>query len=205
MIVLIVAAAGCSSSTDADDSTETTTTPQAPATTEAAPVTTTTKAAATTTQAPATTTSEARHMELTSPAFDHESPIPTKHACDGEDLSPSLVVGGIPSDAVALVLIMDDPDAPVGTWDHWIAYDIDPTDLIAEGDHTIGTSGLNSWGETGYGGPCPPSGTHRYFFKLYALDSALDLAEGSDKAAVEAAMDGNIVAEAELMGTYTLG
>jgi hypothetical protein len=97
---------------------------------------------------------------------------------------------------------MDDPDAPNGTWDHWIAYDIAPTGTIAAGDDTVGIGGSNSWGETGYGGPCPPSGTHRYFFRVFALDAALGLGEGSDSATVTASMEGHVLSEATLMGTF---
>jgi len=103
----------------------------------------------------------------------------------------------------SLVLIMDDPDAPVGTWDHWLLFDMQP-DLegLPQGG-SAGTDGNNNWGRTGYGGPCPPGGTHRYFFKLYALDTTLDLPAGTAKGALEAAMEGHILGQAELMGTYT--
>ena len=141
-------------------------------------------------------------MNLTSPAFEEGEPIPPLHSCDGEDISPQLDIANVPAGAVALVLIMDDPDAPVGTCDHWLAYDIEPTTTIAEDNGSIGTSGLNSWMETGYGGPCPPSGTHRYFFEVFALDAALDHGEGSDKAAVIAAMEGHILEQVTLMGTF---
>ncbi len=142
-------------------------------------------------------------MTLTSPAFAEGEPIPLQFSCDGDDLSPELAWAGIPTGTASLVLIMDDPDAPVGTWDHWILFDI-PADLtgLAQGG-TAGTDGNNSWNRTGYGGPCPPSGTHRYFFKLYAVDIILDLAVGTARGVLEAAIEGHILGYVELMGTYT--
>lgn len=143
-------------------------------------------------------------MALTSPAFNNEDPIPEKYSCDGEDISPELDWFGTPEGTVSLVLIMDDPDAPMGTWVHWVLFNL-PMDLsgLREGMTGVGLDGSNSWNRTGYGGPCPPSGTHRYFFKLYALDLVLDLESGADKAAVLSAMEGHILGEAELMGTYS--
>ena len=143
-------------------------------------------------------------MALASPAFNAGEPIPTKFSCDGEDISPELDWFGIPEGTVSMALIMDDPDAPMGTWVHWVLYNL-PMDLsgLREGMTGVGLDGSNSWGETGYGGPCPPSGTHRYFFKLYALDTDLDLDPGADKGALEEAMEGHILGQAELMGTYT--
>lgn len=155
-----------------------------------------------TTVASATANTEGASMELTSPAFDHETEIPFRYTCDGDDLSPELRIAGIPDDAVAMALIMDDPDAPVGTWDHWVAYDFAPTGTIPENVGDLGTAGLNSWKQAGYGGPCPPSGTHRYFFRILALDGPLGLGEGADKAAVLAASEGHVLAEAILMGTF---
>ncbi len=142
-------------------------------------------------------------MQLTSSAFENEEDIPARFTCDGEDLSPPLALEGIPSDAASLVLVMDDPDAPGGTWDHWVAFDIPVTRAIPEAVGALGTGGENSWGRTDYGGPCPPSGRHRYFFTVYALDTTLDLTEGSDKAAVLEAMEGNVLAQATLMGRYS--
>jgi Raf kinase inhibitor-like YbhB/YbcL family protein len=156
----------------------------------------------TTTEPVITTNTEGVPMELTSPAFDHETVIPVRYTCDGDNVSPELRIAAIPDDASVLVLIMDDPDAPVGTWDHWIAYDFAPTSAIPEGVGDLGTGGLNSWKETGYGGPCPPSGTHRYFFRVLALSSPLDLDEGADKGEVLAASEGHVLAEAVLMGTF---
>lgn len=143
-------------------------------------------------------------MALTSPAFNQEQAIPEKYSCDGEDISPELDWFGTPEGTVSLALIMDDPDAPMGTWVHWVLFNL-PMDLsgLREGMTGVGLDGTNSWNTTGYGGPCPPSGTHRYFFKLYALDLVLDLDAGADKGAVLSAMDGHILGEAELMGTYS--
>lgn len=143
-------------------------------------------------------------MELTSTAFEHNDPIPEKYSCDGEDISPPLSISGIPDGTRGFALIMDDPDAPAGTWDHWIEFNIPPSTVtVSEDAGLLGTPGTNSWGRTGYGGPCPPGGTHRYFFKLYALDTALNLPEGSSKQDVEAAMAGHVLANAELIGLYS--
>ena len=144
------------------------------------------------------------NMALASPAFNAEEPIPVKFTCDGEDSSPELDWFGIPEGTVSMALIMDDPDAPVGTWVHWVLFNL-PMDLsgLREGMTGVGLDGANSWDQTGYGGPCPPSGTHRYFFKLYALDTDLDLEPGADKATLEAAMEDHILGQAELMGTYS--
>ena len=143
-------------------------------------------------------------MALTSPAFNDGDPIPEKFSCDGEDISPELDWFGIPEGTVTLVLIMDDPDAPMGTWVHWVLFNL-PMDLsgLRENMPGVGLDGSNSWNRTGYGGPCPPSGTHHYYFKLYALDLALDLEAWADKAAILSAMTGHILGEAELMGTYS--
>lgn len=143
-------------------------------------------------------------MALTSPAFNDGESIPKKFTCDGEDISPELDWFGTPEGTVSMALIMDDPDAPVGTWVHWVVYNL-PMDLsgMREGMTGVGLDGTNSWNRTGYGGPCPPSGTHRYYFKLYALDTLLDLDPGAKKDALLAAMEGHILGQAELMGTYS--
>jgi Raf kinase inhibitor-like YbhB/YbcL family protein len=149
-------------------------------------------------------------FELISTAFEPGEPIPDKYTCDGEDVSPSLAWGDPPAGTRSLTLIMDDPDAPGGTFDHWILLNISPElrELpeampagTSFGDMTT-ISGMNSFGRSGYDGPCPPSGTHRYFFKLYALDTTLNLDTTATKEQVLAAMEGHILAEAELMGTY---
>lgn len=142
-------------------------------------------------------------MKLTSSAFTHNGNIPSEFTCDGSDLSPPLTISDVPANAKSLVLICDDPDAPVGTWDHWVVFNIPASTIqIPKGTEPNGVAGKNSWGRTGYGGPCPPSGTHRYFFKLYALDTMLNLPAGSTKKQIEAAMQGHILAKAELIGLY---
>ena len=149
-------------------------------------------------------------ITITSPAFTQGSPIPAKYTCDGQDVSPPLKWSGMPAGTLGLVLICDDPDAPAGTWVHWILYNLPPmpTELTervpAEEVLTDGTrQGLNDFKRVGYGGPCPPRGKpHRYSFKLYALDVELDLKPKASKAQVVAAMQGHILAEGELMGTY---
>ena len=142
-------------------------------------------------------------MTLTSPAFAQDEAIPLQFSCDGDDVSPELIWSGISESAASLVLIMDDPDAPVGTWDHWLLFNMAPElEGLPQGG-TAGTDGNNSWNRTGYGGPCPPGGTHRYFFKLYALDTTLDLPAGTAKGTLEAAMEGHILGQTELMGSYT--
>ena len=142
-------------------------------------------------------------MNLTSSAFLHNGQMPSEYTCDGSDLSPPLSITDIPKNSKSLVLICDDPDAPVGTWDHWVVFNIPASAKeIPKGTEPQGTAGKNSWGRTGYGGPCPPSGTHRYFFKLYALDATLNLPPGSTKKQIEAAMQGHILAKVELMGLY---
>ena len=144
---------------------------------------------------------------VTSPAFTHGTAIPPNFTADGADVSPELVLANPPAGAASFALVMDDPDAPVGTWVHWVAWNL-PADTraIPEGALPAGAvEGRNSWGRAGYGGPAPPSGTHRYFFKVYALDTTLNLPTSTDKAGLERATKGHILAEAELMGTYSRG
>jgi len=141
-------------------------------------------------------------MKLISTEFDHGEMIPAKFTSDGRNANPPLRIEGVPAGAVSLVLIVDDPDAPGGTWDHWIVFNI-PPDTAEIKEHSVpGTEGTNSFGRLAYGGPSPPSGTHRYYFKLYALDRKLDLKEDAVKADVEKAMKGHILAQTELMGKY---
>jgi Raf kinase inhibitor-like YbhB/YbcL family protein len=143
-------------------------------------------------------------LSVSSPAFDDDGDIPVKYTCDGENLSPPLSWSGVPEDAKSLVLIADDPDAPIGTFVHWILFDLSPgTDSLSEGTASAGTEGENSFRQLGYGGPCPPQGsTHRYFFKLYALDQSINLESGAAKDEVEEAMQGHILAQGELMGKF---
>ncbi len=148
-------------------------------------------------------------MELISPAFEDGQMIPSKYTCDGADVSPPLEWSDVPANAKSLALVADDPDAPMGTWVHWVMYNIPPDTtsikehVPAENALSDGTKqGINDFGKIGYGGPCPPSGTHRYFFKLYALDTDLDLPYGTHKSDLLQAMTGHILAEGRLMGTY---
>lgn len=142
-------------------------------------------------------------MKVSTPAFDEGAAIPARYTCDGTDVSPPLALSDIPEGTVSLVVVMDDPDAPRGTWDHWVAYDLPVALEIGEGAAEAGTPGKNSWGEEGYRGPCPPGGTHRYFFTVYALDSSLGLPAGKDKGDVLDALAGHLLDEASLMGTYS--
>lgn len=142
-------------------------------------------------------------MQLTSEAFRNDTRIPTRYTCDGDDTSPPLTISDIPAGAKSLALIVEDPDAPGGTWYHWVAFDIPVIASIPGAVATLGTAGTNSWGRTGYGGPCPPRGSHRYLFTLTALDTELGVAAGSDQAAVRNAMDGHVLATATLIGHYS--
>ena len=144
-------------------------------------------------------------MKITSPAFQNNSKIPSKYTCDAEDRSPELVFSEVPENAQSLVLISHDPDAPrPGGWTHWIIINMDPkTPGIGEGERPNSGLELNTdFGRPGYGGPCPPSGSHRYYFYLYALDAPLDLDVRAGKEDVEAAMEGHVIEKAEWMGTY---
>lgn len=149
-------------------------------------------------------------LKLSSPAFSHNGSIPPQYTCDGGDSPPPLEWGGVPANAKSLALIVDDPDAPdpkapKRTYVHWVVYDIPPSTpgLVAGESAPAGArDGLNDWKRLGYGGPCPPIGRHRYFFKLYALDAVLGELRDPTKAGMEQAMRGHIVAQAELIGTY---
>jgi len=144
-------------------------------------------------------------FSITSSAFADNGSIPPEYTADGRNVNPPLTISGIPDGTLSLALIMDDPDAPRGTWDHWIVWNIPPaTSEIAAGSVPPGAvQGANGWGRSDYGGPSPPSGTHRYFFKLYALDTILELEPGANKAAVERAMEGHIVSQTRLVGLYS--
>ncbi|GAB4235466.1 MAG: YbhB/YbcL family Raf kinase inhibitor-like protein [Deltaproteobacteria bacterium] len=146
----------------------------------------------------------AGRLQLESHAFPHNGMIPKEHTCDGADRSPALAIRNVPPKTVSLALVVDDPDAPRGTWVHWVLWNITPgTTEIPAGSVPAGTiEGTNDFGKTGYGGPCPPSGTHRYFFKLYALDTRLPLRPGATKAQLEAAMKDHILGKAERVGRY---
>ena len=143
-------------------------------------------------------------LQITSPVFPHNGMIPSKFTCDGADVSPTLSIAGIPEKTRSLALIVDDPDAPAGTWVHWVVWNIGAgTKEIPEGSvPQEAIQGKNDFGKQGYGGPCPPSGTHRYNFKLYALDASIALKSGATKAQIEEAMKGHVLAKAELIGLY---
>ena len=148
-------------------------------------------------------------ITITSSVFAEGALIPKKYTCDAEDISPDLKWSGVPKEAKSLALICDDPDAPVGTWVHWVLFNIpaDVTTLAAgvPSDPVLKNGarhGKNDFRKLGYGGPCPPGGTHRYFFKIYALDTLLTLESGSTKAQLVAAMKGHLLAEGQLMGKY---
>jgi Raf kinase inhibitor-like YbhB/YbcL family protein len=136
--------------------------------------------------------------------FAHNGSIPVKYTCDGADASPPLKISGVPGGAKTLALIVDDPDAPAGTWVHWVVWNI-PVDTSEVGEKAVpsgAVQGRNDWGRNDYGGPCPPSGSHRYFFKLYALDAVLTLGAATTKKDLERAMEGHVIGRAELIGVY---
>lgn len=143
-------------------------------------------------------------LSIASPAFSQDGMIPKRYTCDGSDVSPPLVIGNIPEGTKSLALIVDDPDAPAGTWVHWVVWNIEvgireiPENTVPPG----AIQGTNDFGKRKYGGPCPPSGTHRYFFKLYALNAPLTLEAGATKSQVEKAIGGHLLEKAELVGRY---
>jgi hypothetical protein len=143
-------------------------------------------------------------MNVTSAAFQEGANIPSKFSCDGANSSPPLQISDVPSEAKSLVLIVDDPDAPSGLFTHWIVWNISPqTSTIAEGSVPKGAQGTNDFGKSGYAGPCPPSGTHRYYFKIFALDRELDLPFRARRGQLDAAIKGHVIAQGELMGRYS--
>ncbi|OGI21507.1 MAG: hypothetical protein A2808_00500 [Candidatus Moranbacteria bacterium RIFCSPHIGHO2_01_FULL_55_24] len=143
-------------------------------------------------------------MNLTSPAFKHNGPIPAHYTCDGKNANPPLAWSGAPKETESFALIMDDPDAPRGTWVHWVLWNIDPS-ITSIAEHSVPTGavqGMTSFGRSAYGGPCPPDREHRYFFKLYALDTLVSLPSSATKEKVERMMEGHILAQTELIGLY---
>jgi Raf kinase inhibitor-like YbhB/YbcL family protein len=140
-------------------------------------------------------------MEIRSTAFSFNGHIPEKYTCEGENVNPPLEIVGIPETTKTIAIIVEDPDAPGGTFDHWLLWNINPNESLPE-NFIPGISGRNDFGKTGYGGPCPPSGTHRYFFKAFALDCELDLLAGSVKEDLLKAMKGHVLDKAELVGLY---
>lgn len=141
------------------------------------------------------------NMRISSSAFEHNTYIPVEFSCQGRKVNPPLAIESIPKAAKSLVLIVDDPDAPGGDFVHWVVYDIKIISRIEE-NNTPGKQGINSLGKLGYVSPCPPSGAHRYFFKIYALDKMLNLKEGINKYDLEEVMSGHIIEKAELIGLY---
>jgi Raf kinase inhibitor-like YbhB/YbcL family protein len=142
-----------------------------------------------------------KRLKVSSSAFKHKEMIPSKYTCDGDNVSPPLDIENIPEQAKCLALIVDDPDAPGGMWVHWVVWNIPVTHHIRE-NAIHGVEGINDFKKHHYGGPCPPSGTHRYFFKVYALDSLLDLPVAATKQQLEKEMSGSIIAFGELIGLY---
>ena len=144
-------------------------------------------------------------MKISSSAFQEGGTIPEKFSKNGQNVSPELQIEGVPADAKALAIIVDDPDAPVGLFTHWLVWNIDPkTNHIAEGNAPNGgVQGKNDFGDIGYGGPQPPSGTHRYYFRVFALNGPLDLKAGAKRKELDAAMKGYVVAQGQLMGRYS--
>jgi Raf kinase inhibitor-like YbhB/YbcL family protein len=141
-------------------------------------------------------------LTIKSPSFLHNSLIPRKYSCDGEDSNPPITIEGVPKESKSLALVVDDPDAASGTFDHWVVWNI-PASTTQIDEHSIpGTEGLNSARQKGFMGPCPLSGIHRYFFKVYALDTELKLGAKSTKRDLEKAIQGHILAEGELIGLY---
>lgn len=187
LIVVVLVLAACSTEPAPDE--------------QPTPSTTTTTA-----RQSSTTTTTRPPFDVSSPAFADGEEIPREFTCDGADMSPRLDVVGIPSSAESLVVIVEDPDAPLGTWYHWVEFDIDPEsgarDILRD-TGPIGIQGANSWNLTGYRGPCPPEGEeHRYVFKVFALEERLDLPEGVDAPQVYTAMEGRVISTTELTGTY---
>jgi Raf kinase inhibitor-like YbhB/YbcL family protein len=145
-------------------------------------------------------------MEITSLAFQDSETIPSKYTCDGENTNPPLRISDVPLSTKSIALIIDDPDAPVGDWVHWVVWNIDRDTMdIVEGSVMEGAvEGKNSFGNNNYGGPCPPGGTHRYFFKVFALDKVIELDKTKGKKELEKAMKGHVLEEAQLVGLYAL-
>ena len=194
-LLVLAVLLGLSACSPAEDTGGTTTQPTESTTT----TTTTTVTESESNTAPA-------DFEVASPAFGDGATIPVEYTCDGPDISPELNVVGIPVGAESLAMIVSDPDAPVGTWDHWVEFDIsiDGTAFdLAEATPPVGTQGVNSWNLTGYMGPCPPDGEeHRYVFIVFAVDTTLELPAGVDGDAVRTAMDGHVIDSVEVSALY---
>jgi Raf kinase inhibitor-like YbhB/YbcL family protein len=144
---------------------------------------------------------QTRELTVTSPDFENEGELPSRFTCDGDDAHPTLNIQGIPEGTKSLAVIMEDPDVPLATFNHWVVWNIPPLETIS-GNTVPGVQGSNSMGKNSYLGPCPPGGTHRYFFKVYALNSMLDLPADSNKKQLEKNMEEHILARGEIMGFY---
>ena len=142
------------------------------------------------------------NLVITSPSFSEGADIPVKFSCRGENMNPEIGIGSIPAETKSLAIIVEDPDAPRGIFDHWVAWNLQPRSTIVENSKD-GVQGNNGMGETGYTGPCPPSGTHRYQFKVYALDSMLDLPVGTNRKNLMNSMKEHVIAGGELMGLFS--
>lgn len=141
------------------------------------------------------------NLSISSSAFQEGGVIPLKYTCDGKEVNPAIKIDNIPQGTKTLAIIVEDPDAPNGTFDHWLVWNIEPTDCIKE-DTSPGIAGRNGAGKMNYHGPCPPSGYHRYFFNVFALDSSLELASGADKKALQEAMKEHVLGKGSLMGRF---
>ena len=144
------------------------------------------------------------HFRVSSPAFHHNDHIPAKYTCDGANVNPELLIENVPAGTKSLTLIMEDPDAPAGLWVHWAVWNINPNigKLVEHAEPREAVIGKNSWGHNQYGGPCPPSGTHRYMFRIFALDTTIDIPGTSGREELDSAMEGHVLGEALLTGLY---
>ncbi len=142
-----------------------------------------------------------KNLVVQSVAFANDGHIPAKYTCEGENINPPIEISDMPEETKSLAIILEDPDAPAGVFTHWLLWNVSPNEGIAENTNQ-GVSGINDFGKTGYGGPCPPSGAHHYYFKIYALDKELNITAGENKAALLEGMNGHILATGELMGRF---
>jgi len=153
-------------------------------------------------QLEATSAVDYKQLKITSNAFEDNNFIPAKYSCEGDDINPPFVIENIPEEAKSLAIIVDDPDARAATWVHWVMWNIPVTHHLKE-NHVPSVQGINDFSRQKYNGPCPPGGTHHYYFKVYALDTVLDIPAGSNKLQLETAMSDHITAFGEIIGLYT--
>jgi Raf kinase inhibitor-like YbhB/YbcL family protein len=142
-----------------------------------------------------------KNLTVQSVAFANNGHIPPKYTCEGENVNPPIEISDLPEETKTLAIILEDPDAPGGDFTHWLLWNVSPTEEIAENTNQ-GITGINDFGKTGYGGPCPPTGAHHYYFKIFALDKELNISAGENKAALLASMNGHILATGELVGRF---